>query len=122
MSSVNKAIIIGNLGADPEVRTTPAGKFVATLSVATSDRYKDQERTEWHRVIVWEKQAELCQQYLRKGSKVYVEGKIQTRSWVDDQGQKRYATEIIASPFGVVFLDSGKQQTQQSGGYGGYGR
>lgn len=138
MSSVNKVIIIGNLGADPEIRTTQSGQTVAQLSIATSDTFTDkqgnrQERTEWHTVIAWAKLAELCQRYLAKGRKVYVEGRLQTRSWEDQQtGQKRYKTEIRARE--ITFLDSGQgQQPQQNGngqrhggGYGGqqqgYGR
>jgi len=109
--SVNKVIIIGNLGADPDVRTTPSGQMVATISIATSETFNNregqrQERTEWHRVQLWGKQAELAQRYLSKGRKVYIEGRIQTRSWDDQQsGQKRYATEIVASQ--MVFIDSG---------------
>ncbi|MCA9675948.1 MAG: single-stranded DNA-binding protein, partial [Myxococcales bacterium] len=100
--SVNKVILIGNLGADPEVRTTPSGQQVATLSLATSRNYKDREgnrreETEWHRVVVWNQLAELAQRYLAKGRKVYIEGRLQTRSWDDAQtGQKKYTTEIIA--------------------------
>ncbi len=119
--SVNKAIIIGNLGADPEVRTTPSGQMVCNLSVATSENYTDrngnrQERTEWHRVVLWGKLAELAQRYLSKGRKVFIEGRIQTRSWEDQQtGQKRYSTEIVARD--MVFLDS----QGGGGGQGGYG-
>jgi single-strand DNA-binding protein len=109
--SVNKVIIIGNLGADPDVRTTPTGQMVATLSVATSETFNNregqrQERTEWHRVVLWGKLAELAQRYLSKGRKVYLEGRIQTRSWDDQQtGQKRYSTEVVANQ--MVFIDSG---------------
>lgn len=115
--SVNRAILVGNLGADPEVRTTATGQVVATLSIATSETFTDkqgqrQERTEWHRVIVWGKTAELAQRYLAKGRKVYVEGRIQTRSWEDDAGQKRYSTEVVASQ--LVFLDSGKGGSGQA--------
>lgn len=129
--SVNKVIIIGNLGQDPEVRTTSNGQMVATLSIATSESYNGrdgnrQERTEWHRVVVWAKLAELAQRYLSKGRKVFIEGRIQTRSWDDAQsGQKRYSTEIVARD--MVFLDStqgGGAGLGQSGGYGnagGYG-
>lgn len=97
--SVNKAIIIGNLGADPEVRYTQSNIPVATLSIATTERYRTkdgqmQESTEWHRCVAWNRLAEIAQQYLKKGSKVYVEGPIQTRSWEDQSGQKRYTTEI----------------------------
>ena len=112
--SVNKVILVGNLGADPDVKTTASGNTVATLSIATSERFKDrdgnaQERTEWHRVVVWGKTAELAAKYLQKGRKVYVEGRIQTRSW-DDNGTKRYATEVVADQ--VTFLDSGEDRGQ----------
>lgn len=117
--SVNKVILIGNLGAAPDVRTTPSGQIVASLSLATSETYTDKAgekktTTEWHRVQVWGKLAELAQRYLGKGRKVFVEGRIQTRSWDDQQsGQKRYSTEIVAN--NLVFLDSG------SGGGGAQG-
>lgn len=99
---VNKAILIGNLGADPEVRTTQSGQTVATFNVATSERWKDrqgslQERTEWHRIVAWSPLAEIAQQYLAKGSQVYVEGRIQNRHWEDQSGQRRYVTEIVAN-------------------------
>jgi len=101
MSSLNKAMIIGRLGADPEVRYTQSNTAVATLSVATTERYKDrngeqQESTEWHRVVAWSRLAEICQEYLKKGSLVYFEGPIQTRQWEDKDGRKRYTTEIKA--------------------------
>ena len=121
--SVNKVILIGNLGQDPEVRTTSNGQMVATLSIATSESYNGrdgnrQERTEWHRVVVWAKLAELAQRYLSKGRKVFVEGRIQTRSWDDAQsGQKRYSTEIVARD--LVFLDSMQGGGQGGGSYGG---
>ena len=107
MSGINKAIIIGRLGADPEVRQVSSGNSVATLSVATSEKWTDrdgqaQERTEWHRVIAWGKLAEICGKFLAKGRQVYVEGRIQTRQWEDSQGQKRYTTEIVANT--VQFL------------------
>src|SRR5690625_2768372 len=100
MSSVNKATLLGRLGADPEVRYTQANTAVATLSLATSMRYKDkngerQENTEWHRITAWGKLAEICQKYLTKGSQIYLEGYIQTRSWEDKEGIKRYTTEIV---------------------------
>lgn len=106
MSGVNKAIILGRLGRDPELRVTKSGTPVANMSVATSESYKDkkgekQERTEWHRIIVWDKLAELCDKYLEKGSQVYIEGRIQTREWEKD-GVKRYTTEIVA--YTVQFL------------------
>lgn len=98
----NLVILIGNLGADPQMNQTQAGKSVANLNVATSMRWKDssgqqQEKTEWHRVIVWDKAAEFCGNYLQKGSKVYVEGRLETRKWTDQQGADRYTTEIVAS-------------------------
>jgi len=109
MSSLNKAMIIGNLGQDPDVRYTQQNTAVATLNLATNERFRDsngdlQERTEWHRVVAWGKLAEICQSYLKKGSKVYIEGPIQTRSWEDKDGQKRYTTEIKA--LNMVMLDS----------------
>lgn len=109
-SGVNKVILIGHLGADPDMRYTPSGAGVCELRVATSESWKDkngqrQERTEWHRVVVWGKMAEICAKYLTKGRQVYLEGRIQTRSWDDKDGQKRYMTEIIASD--VQFLSGG---------------
>ncbi len=122
MSSLNKAMLIGNLGADPEVRYTQNNTAVATLSVATSERFKDgsgemQERTEWHRVVAWGKLAEICQNYLKKGAKVYFEGPIQTRSWEDKDGQKRYTTEIKA--LNMVMLDSKSDGMNQGAPAGG---
>ena len=98
---VNKAIIVGNLGRDPDVRFTPSGRAVAKFSVATTERWTDQqgqrqEKTEWHNIVVWGKQAETCGQYLSKGRQVYVEGRITNRSYDDKDGNKRYITEIIA--------------------------
>ncbi|MDI6401033.1 single-stranded DNA-binding protein [Balneolaceae bacterium ANBcel3] len=109
MGSLNKAMIIGRLGADPEVRYTQNNTAVANMSVATSERYKDkngewQETTEWHRVVVWGKLAEICQSYLKKGSMAYFEGAIQTRSWEDKDGNKQYTTEIKA--LSMQMLDS----------------
>ncbi|MEE3112422.1 MAG: single-stranded DNA-binding protein [Pseudomonadota bacterium] len=100
---INKVILIGNLGQDPEVRFTPSGTAVANLNLATSDTWMDrqsgqrQERTEWHRVVLFNKTAEIAQQYLKKGSKVYIEGRLQTRKWQDQNGQDRYSTEIVAN-------------------------
>ncbi len=107
MSGVNKVIVLGRLGADPEVKNISPTQTVARLSVATSETWNDregqkQERTEWHRIVVWGKLAELCGKYLVKGRQVYVEGRLQTRSWEDNQGQKKYTTEIVAST--VQFL------------------
>jgi len=101
MASVNKAIILGNLGRDPELRHTPAGKAVATLRIATNEVWTDQsgerqERTEWHTVVVWGRQAENCNQYLKKGRSVYIEGRLSTRKWQDKDGKDRYSTEIVA--------------------------
>jgi single-strand DNA-binding protein len=109
MSSLNKAMVIGRLGADPEVRYTQSNTAVATLSVATTERYKDrngeqQENTEWHRIVAWGRLAEICQEYLKKGSLAYFEGPIQTRQWEDKEGQKRYTTEIKA--LNMQMLDS----------------
>lgn len=103
MSSVNRVIIVGNLGKDPEIRYTSAGKPIANLTVATSESWKDkntgqkQERAEWHRVTFFDKLAEIVGQYLKKGSKIYLEGKLQTRMWKDKDGQDRYTTEIVGS-------------------------
>ena len=101
MSGVNKVILIGNLGANPELRYTQGQQAVANLRLATTEKWTDksgqkQEATEWHRVVVWGKQAEICGQYLTKGRQVYIEGSIRTRQWQDQQGQKRYTTEIVA--------------------------
>lgn len=98
---VNKAILIGNLGADPELRYTPSGAAVANFSIATSETWTDangekQERTEWHNIVAWKKLAEICGEYLKKGSKVYIEGRLQTRSWEGQDGVKRYSTEVVA--------------------------
>jgi single-strand DNA-binding protein len=110
MSGVNKVIIVGRLGADPELKSVGNAQSVARLSIATSENWmgKDgqkQERTEWHRVVVWGRQAENCAKHLAKGRQVYVEGRLQTNSWEDQQGQKRYSTEIVAST--VQFLGGG---------------
>ncbi len=99
---VNKVILLGNLGSDPELRYTPSGVAVANFNVATNERWPDkdgnmQEKTEWHRVVCWRKLAEIAGEYLKKGSPVYLEGKLQTRNWEDQNGVKRYQTEIIAS-------------------------
>lgn len=99
MSDLNKVMIIGRLGRDPETRYMPSGKAVTNFSVATSERWKKdgekQERTEWHNVVAFDKLAEICAEYLRKGSQVYVEGKLQTRKWQDKEGKDRYSTEVI---------------------------
>jgi single-strand DNA-binding protein len=110
MASVNKAIILGNLGRDPELRHTPAGKAVCTLRVATNEVWTDQsgerqERTEWHSIVVWGRQAENFNQYLKKGRSVYVEGRLATRKWQDKDGKDRYSTEIVADR--VQFIGGG---------------
>ena len=108
-SGINKVILVGNLGQDPEVKFTAGGAAVTTLSIATSDSWKDKdsgmdkERTEWHRVVLWRRLAEIAGEYLKKGSKVYIEGQLQTRKW-EQEGQTRYTTEIIARD--IQFLDS----------------
>jgi len=101
MASVNKVIIVGNVGRDPELRYTQSGQPVASFSIATNERFKDRDgnwkdRTEWHRIVAWARLAEICGEYQRKGSQVYVEGRIQTRDWEDKEGNKRQTTEIIA--------------------------
>ena len=106
---VNKVILVGHLGADPDMRYTPSGQGVCELRLATSESWNDkngqrQERTEWHRIVVWGKRAEVCSKYLSKGRQVFVEGRIQTRTYDDKDGNKRYITEIIAND--VQFLDS----------------
>ena len=133
---VNKVILVGNLGNDPEVRYMPNGNAVANLSLATSESWKDQqgqvqERTEWHRLTMYRRLAEIAGEYLKKGSQIYVEGKLQTRKWQDQQGQDRYTTEIIVDQMqmlggregGQGGQGGGYQQRpqggQQGGGYGG---
>ncbi len=110
MGSVNKVILVGNLGRDAELRYTPGGAAVATLSLATTETWNDkegqrQEKTEWHRVVLWGKQAETLSQYLQKGKQIYIEGRLQTRQWDDKDGNKRYTTEIRGDR--VVLLSSG---------------
>jgi single-strand DNA-binding protein len=105
--SVNKVILVGRLGRDPETRYTGGGQAVANFSVATDETYKDrngerQKRTEWHKIVVWGKQAEIAQQYLKKGSLVFIEGRIQSREWQDKEGQKRTSFEIVANNFRML--------------------
>jgi single-strand DNA-binding protein len=114
---LNKVMLIGHLGADPELKYTPAGIPVASFRIATNESYKDQEgnlvpRTEWHNIVAWRKSAELLNEYVRKGSKIYIEGRLQTRNWEDKDGAKRYMTEIVVDDF--MFLDS-----KGNGGHGG---
>jgi single-strand DNA-binding protein len=113
--SVNKVLLIGRLGSNPEIRYTPSGAAVANFSVATNEAWNDkngqkQERTEWHRVVVWGKLAQLCGEYLSKGRQVYVEGRLQTRQWQDKEGQTKYTTEVIATT--IQFL--GAQQGERT--------
>lgn len=122
---VNKVILVGHLGADPDMRYTPSGQGVCELRLATSESWNDkngqrQERTEWHRVVVWGKRAEVCSKYLSKGRQVFVEGRIQTRSYDDKEGNKKYITEIIAAD--VQFLGGGGREGGGGGGGGGRGR
>lgn len=115
MAGINKVIIIGNLGNDPEIRTMPNGDQVANISVATSESWIDKntnerkEVTEWHRIVLYRRQAEICGQYLKKGSKIYIEGKLKTRKWQDQNGQDRYATEIQGET--LQMLDSRQDST-----------
>lgn len=111
---INKAILVGRLGKDPEVRYTPDGTMITNFSVATDEQWKDKngekvQKTEWHRIVTYRKLAEICGQYLHKGSLVYIEGRIQTRSWDDKEGVKHYTTEINASE--MKMLDSKGQRT-----------
>lgn len=120
---INKVILIGNLGADPEMKYTPSGTALCKFSLATTDRYKDregqfQEKTEWHRVVAWEKLAEICGQYLSKGKQVYIEGRLQTRNWDDQEGKKHYMTEIVARE--VQFLSGGAGGAGGGSGSGGH--
>ncbi len=119
MAALNKVFLLGNLGQDPELRFTSNNTPVATFSIATTESRTDksgekQDITEWHRIVVWNKQAENCKKYLAKGRSVFIEGRLQTRSWEDKTGQKRYTTEIIAQT--VQFIGGG-QGAQREGGY-----
>ncbi len=121
---VNKVILVGNIGQDPEVRYMPNGNAVANLSLATSESWKDQggqmqERTEWHRLTMYRRLAEIAGEYLRKGSQIYVEGKLQTRKWQDQSGQDRYTTEIIVDQMQML---GGKGGGQGEGGYSNQGQ
>ena len=134
MAGVNKVIIVGNLGKDPEVKFLPNGGAVANITVATSESWKDKqtgeqkEKTEWHRVVMFGKLAEITGEYLKKGSKVYLEGSLQTRKWTNQQGQDQYTTEIVLQGFnGVMQMLDGKQQgqaapQQQGGGFSNQGQ
>ncbi|RZG13844.1 single-stranded DNA-binding protein [Pseudoalteromonas sp. CO342X] len=119
---VNKVILVGNLGQDPEVRYMPNGNGVANISIATTDSWKDkntgqlQERTEWHRVVLFGKLAEVAGEYLRKGSQVYIEGRLQTRKWTDQSGQEKYTTEIVVDMGGQMQMLGGRGEQQGQGG------
>lgn len=127
MRGVNKAIIIGTLGRDPEVRYTAGGSAVANLSVATSEQWKDKntgekkEQTEWHRVSIFGKLAEIAGEYLKKGSHVYIEGRIQTRKWQDQNGHDKYTTEIVANAMQMLGGRSGGEQEPAKAGAAGAG-
>ena len=120
MASVNKVILVGNLGADPEVRYTPSGKAVASFSLATKEQWTGKdgektERTEWHKIVAWARLGEICGEYLRKGSQVYVEGRLQTRSWEDKEGNKRWITEVVASNMVMLGQAAGEQAKAMPG-------
>ena len=122
MAGVNKAILIGNLGRDPEVRYTPDGTAVASFSIATSEEWKDRntgekrERTEWHRIVAWRRLGEICGEYLSKGRQVYIEGRIQTRDWEDKDGIKRYTTEIVADKMQMLGTRGDFEGSRGAGG------
>jgi single-strand DNA-binding protein len=126
--SLNKIMLIGNLGIDPEIRSTAGGQTVANFRMATSETFggrdggQVQERTEWHRIVAWGKLAEIVRDYLRKGQKVYIEGRVQTREWTDQQGNKRYTTEVVAQSMLMLTARSdsgGPGGGGEGGGYGG---
>ncbi len=127
--SVNKVILVGNLGRDPEIRSLQDGNRVANLSLATSDTWRDKstgerrERTEWHRVVIFdEKLCEVAEKYLRKGSKIYIEGQIQTRKWQDQSGQDKYSTEVVLNRFrGTLTMLDSRRDSEGGGDYGGGG-
>ncbi len=127
--SVNKVILVGNLGRDPEVRSMQDGNKVANLSLATSDTWRDKstgerrERTEWHRVVIFdERLCEVAEKYLRKGSKIYIEGQLQTRKWQDQSGQDKYSTEIVLNRFrGTLTMLDSRRDSEGGGDYGGGG-
>ena len=124
MSSVNKVILVGNLGKDPEVRYLPSGDQICNVTLATSEKYKDKasgeykESTEWHRVVFFGKLAEICGQYLQKGKKIYVDGRIRTNKWQDKEGNERYTTEIIGSEMKMLSGkdDSGRREAPEAPG------
>ena len=117
--TVNKVILVGNLGSDPEVKTTPSGAEVANFSLATSESWTDkntgekQTKAEWHRLVLWRRLAEVAGQYLKKGAKIYVEGKLETRSWEDKEGQKRFTTEVVVHQLEMLGGDRQEGSGQQ---------
>ncbi len=120
MSGVNKAILVGNLGKDPEIRSLDSGVKVATFSLATTESYKDREgkkveSTEWHNIVLWRGLAEVAEKYLKKGNSIYVEGRIKTRSWDDKDGNKRYTTEIVADNMTMLGSRSGQGNSGDPG-------
>ncbi len=119
MAGVNKVILVGRLGADPEIRYTPSGAAVANFTLATSENWKDkdgnkQEKTEWHKIVVFSKLAEICGQYLNKGKQIYIEGRIQTRQWEDRDGNKKYTTEIVANQMQMLGSPGQNQNQNQN--------
>lgn len=123
MAGLNKVMLIGRLGADPEVKYSPSGMAITTFRIATSERWKGkdgnlQERTEWHRIVTFGKTAEICAEYLGKGKQIYIEGRLQTRSWEDKDGNKRYTTEVIANTIQMLGSpsDDAKGQTIEEAG------
>ena len=123
---INKVILIGNLGADPEIRYTQSGTAVVNFRIATTERWKgqdgqQQEQTEWHNIVAWKRLAEICSEFLSKGSKVYIEGKLQTRKWQDQNGNDRYSTEIVARDMQMLSPRGASSGTDSYGGNsGGY--
>jgi len=123
---INKVILVGNLGKDPEMKYTASGGAIANLTIATSDSWNDKqtgekvEKTEWHRVVAFQRLAEIMGEYLKKGSQVYIEGKLQTRKWQDQSGQDRYTTEVVANDMQMLGSRGGEGQGQPQGGGGGF--
>jgi len=123
MAGINKAILIGNLGRDPEMRYTPEGLAIANFSIATSEEWKDKnsgekrERTEWHRIVAFGRLAEICGEYLSKGKKIYIEGRIQTRDWEDKEGVKRYTTEIVAGQMQMLDSKGSVEKPRSNAGF-----
>jgi single-strand DNA-binding protein len=123
MAGVNRVILVGNVGRDPEVRTTPTGQTVAKFSLATSEKFKDrsgekQERTDWHNLVAWGNQADFCRQYIQKGRQIYVEGRLRYDSWTDPQGQKKYRTEIIIANIQLLGSRAGERPGERPAGGG----